>query len=199
MSERDKRVTENAISNQYPSRSLNKESKEIRLLSLEPSSSLQDTPRCTLEVISLNHAPEFEALSYTWDSLSNQHTIHLDSDEDFYVGRSLYHALQRLRSKTEPRKLWIDALCINQNNDSEKTEQVQLMGAVYRAAHRVLIWLGESALKSESEQRAYDDVVNEYEDGEYGGESLRAQHLALLDLQVAVRSIPNKWWERMWM
>ena len=40
-------------------------------------------------------------------------------------------------------KIWIDALCINQNDDSEKVEQLKLMGNIYRFAGNIIMWLGE--------------------------------------------------------
>ncbi|KAK0616470.1 heterokaryon incompatibility protein-domain-containing protein [Immersiella caudata] len=38
--------------------------------------------------------------------------------------------------------LWVDALCIDQNNLAEKSLQVGMMGSIYGSAERVLIWLG---------------------------------------------------------
>jgi len=38
--------------------------------------------------------------------------------------------------------LWIDALSIDQSNDSEKGPQVAMMGAIYQLATRVIAWLG---------------------------------------------------------
>ncbi|KAK3353925.1 heterokaryon incompatibility protein-domain-containing protein [Lasiosphaeria hispida] len=40
--------------------------------------------------------------------------------------------------------LWADAICIDQSNDGERTHQVQLMGAIYRAAKRPVVWLGDN-------------------------------------------------------
>jgi hypothetical protein len=51
-------------------------------------------------------------------------------------------ALRHLRLKKKPRTLWIDALCINQSSNAEKSRQVPLMGDIYESASRVLIWLG---------------------------------------------------------
>lgn len=38
---------------------------------------------------------------------------------------------------------WIDSLCIDQENPSEKSEQVKVMGTLYKTASRTLVWLGE--------------------------------------------------------
>ena len=53
-------------------------------------------------------------------------------------------ALQRLRNTSEPRLLWIDAICIDQHNIKDRNHQVARMRDIYAHALRVLIWLGMS-------------------------------------------------------
>ncbi|EXJ69490.1 uncharacterized protein A1O5_07526 [Cladophialophora psammophila CBS 110553] len=61
------------------------------------------------------------------------------------VTSNLIEALSRLRNASEDRILWVDAICINQDNeDAEKAAQVPLMATIYSCASRVLIWLGET-------------------------------------------------------
>src|SRR5580700_5121291 len=50
-----------------------------------------------------------------------------------------------LRCEDRPRTLWVDAICINQENITERNSQVQLMKSIYEKASRVLVWLGEEA------------------------------------------------------
>ena len=57
---------------------------------------------------------------------------------------NLYDFLTARRSATEVLKLWIDAVCINQRDLTEKNAQVQQMGKIYRQAPRLRIWLGPS-------------------------------------------------------
>lgn len=45
--------------------------------------------------------------------------------------------------------LWIDAICINQEDDDEKGQQVQSMAKIYAKASRVIVWLGEAAEDSD--------------------------------------------------
>ncbi|KAH9219629.1 heterokaryon incompatibility, partial [Leptodontidium sp. 2 PMI_412] len=59
------------------------------------------------------------------------------------VTRNLFLALRRLRKPEEPRVMWIDALCICQENDEEKSHQVRLMGEIYKRCAEVCIWVGE--------------------------------------------------------
>jgi hypothetical protein len=60
------------------------------------------------------------------------------------VTKNAYLALRDLRYQEKDRILWIDALCIDQNDDKERGEQVQQMGSIYSKAERVIIWLGEA-------------------------------------------------------
>ncbi|MCJ1232775.1 hypothetical protein MMC14_000729 [Varicellaria rhodocarpa] len=57
-------------------------------------------------------------------------------------------AIRRLRLSDVTRTLWIDAICINQDNIQERNEQVQLMRSIYRGAYRVLVYLGEESTDS---------------------------------------------------
>lgn len=59
------------------------------------------------------------------------------------VGRNLAIALRYLRDSRKERHLWVDALCINQGDDVEKSKQVQSMSSIYSKAERVISWLGE--------------------------------------------------------
>ncbi|KAI9878947.1 MAG: hypothetical protein M1830_010065 [Pleopsidium flavum] len=114
---------------------------EIRLLDLsagETSSQLS----CRIVHCSIDDPPLFEALSYTWGPPGDSHTISCDN-EDICVTVNLKSALLRLRSPVLQRKLWIDQICINQDELQERNEQVALMGDIYRKAQQVLIWLGE--------------------------------------------------------
>jgi hypothetical protein len=85
--------------------------------------------------------PEYAALSYTWGSNEKSKAIVLSGCR-FPVTANLFAALMRLRTRGV-RYLWIDAICINQNDDEEKTMQVALMGEIYKHASKVYGWLGE--------------------------------------------------------
>lgn len=59
------------------------------------------------------------------------------------VRLNLFSALRRLREQGQHGYLWIDAICIDQSNDAEKTVQVAMMGQIFAQAQEVLVWLGE--------------------------------------------------------
>lgn len=85
----------------------------------------------------------FEALSYVWGSLDMPRSIRLNR-KHLNVTTNLEIALQNLRVEHEDRILWVDAVCIDQNNVPERGHQVIQMGSIYSLAERVIFWLGES-------------------------------------------------------
>jgi len=123
---------------------------EIRLLCLLPGSFSADV-RVLLdcELFSDSNIPIFEALSYTWGSAENPVSISVASsddnpsnDTDLLVTSNLAAALPYLRYEDRARILWIDAICVNQQDLNERSQQVQRMGDIYSLAERVVVWLG---------------------------------------------------------
>lgn len=98
--------------------------------------------RCNLRVVDLADRPRFTALSYVWGDPANQETIWC-CDQPLRVTRNAWEALRRLRNKFPPLNIWIDAICINQEDESEKSHQIPLMRAIYSSAIYVYVWLGE--------------------------------------------------------
>lgn len=113
----------------------------FRLLHLLPGDKT-DQIECKLEESSLDHAKEFEALSYVWGDPTNPLSITLDG-QVMDVTRNLHTALCHLRYTDGMRTLWVDAVCINQQDVNEKNHQVRLMGRIYSTAEEVVVWLGE--------------------------------------------------------
>jgi hypothetical protein len=60
------------------------------------------------------------------------------------ITENLCTALKHLRYPDRDRILWIDAICIDQENDKERGYQVQQMGSIYRKAEQVVVWLGRA-------------------------------------------------------
>jgi hypothetical protein len=89
----------------------------------------------------LDKFPAYEALSYVWGDTKSSARILLNGVE-FDVTENLGAALIHLRSATSERTLWVDAICINQDNILERNEQVRQMGSIYEQATGVIVWLG---------------------------------------------------------
>jgi hypothetical protein len=119
------------------------EGREIRLLYLCASPDSQRQLECYCRSFDLDDAPPFEALSYVWgDDDPSTKTSILFNDKVTQVGESLSDALTRLRLPDSTRILWADALCINQDDNEEKSHQVPLMRSIYSSARRTAVWLG---------------------------------------------------------
>ena len=115
---------------------------ETRLLVLQSAKSSSLELRAELVCSSLLASPNFEALSYTWGDTSVRRQMTL-CGRPFFVLENLDAALRSLRHARKDRVLWVDALCINQQDLDERRQQVQQMRAIYEQAQKVIIWLGE--------------------------------------------------------
>lgn len=113
----------------------------IRLVSILPGG-VEDDIHCTLEVIRTMNAIKYSALSYRWGSPSDTVPIILEG-RTFQVTTNLEAALRQFRKPSTKEVLWIDALCINQEDHKEKSFQVNLMGSIYKEAQFVHVWLGK--------------------------------------------------------
>lgn len=116
----------------------------IRLVEIQPSQNSEDFIACLLKHTNLVSRPDYDALSYVWGDRSGETSISLNGCR-FDVTDNLWSAMYSLRHETEPRTMWIDAICINQRDVEERNQQVFMMGDIYRNANRVSIWLGEAS------------------------------------------------------
>lgn len=103
-----------------------------------------------LEHVKLKDA-KYQALSYTWGAETPTHRILINGRQAFIRTNLydflIYHAtsVEHHDVKTMSSPLWTDAICIDQNNDSEKSEQVALMSTIYSQAEKVTVWLGKES------------------------------------------------------
>ncbi|KAK4164665.1 heterokaryon incompatibility protein-domain-containing protein [Cladorrhinum sp. PSN259] len=101
--------------------------------------------------------PDYEALSYTWGERSEQEMVLVQNTnpaemtvdqtwhwQHFEISKRLAEALRHLRRSDDPRSLWVDAICINQDDVVERNAQVQRMGSIFAQARRVVAWVGPS-------------------------------------------------------
>ncbi|KAF9893477.1 hypothetical protein FE257_010789 [Aspergillus nanangensis] len=111
----------------------------IRVLTVLPGEEFEDV-HCRLESANL-HQAEYEAICYTWGNGTRLNPIACNGTR-INITRNLKKALHDLRYMDRPRVLWVDAICINQSNISEKESQVKIMGDIYHHAKRTIIYLG---------------------------------------------------------
>ena len=141
----------------------------------------------------------FEALSYVWGTTLVPYKISVN-DSPFYVTYNLYCALKQLRHMKNDRVLWIDAICINQRDSTEKGSQVQIMRDIYAKASRVVVWLGKESIKTTAVLgllQQYKAVRPEYEDAWWmnfvGSSEWKTIWPAIYKLA------EHDWWHRAWI
>ena len=94
--------------------------------------------------VQMEAPPPYHALSYTWGDASSRDTILIDGVL-VWITKNLSDFLHAHRSALRDNidTIWIDALCINQSDDDEKTVQLPLMREIYEKAQSTIVWLGE--------------------------------------------------------
>jgi hypothetical protein len=162
--------------------------------------------------------PPYRALSYCWQNpkfddlvIGGNRIPHDDALRSQYlachplwcgerrllISTSLRDALRRLRSESEPTMLWVDALCINQDDLDERASQVLLMQRIYHAADEVCMWLGT---EDDSSRSAFQllgklaDANDQRRSGLITGQTLyNPQSMERLGLP----AFPSEDWERL--
>lgn len=103
----------------------------------------------TLRVVSLADCPQYTALSYRWGGYSSPKDIILcNGDVNLEVTTNCRDALLALTKRFGALTVWVDAICINQSDAMEKSDQVPLMEEIYTWAERVFVWLGPGDVSS---------------------------------------------------
>ena len=166
-----------------------------------------------LDTVSLDHPNlKFDALSYTWGSQAQTYPI-ICNEQLLHVHYNLCTALPHLsrrRGDNPVLPIWIDAVCINQNNVGEKMAQIQLMNKIYRRAEVVWVWLG-LAQHQDQIPHAIELLPLIIEAGTYGETNLRPiweeimqenVHLRGIDATVwsaVLHLVDNNWFRRIWI
>jgi hypothetical protein len=156
----------------------------IRLLILHGAPSQDSALSCSLYHTNFAESPYYEALSYEWGSPASTKPLQIEGAR-LLIGENLHEALVHLRVM-EDCTLWIDAICINQDDLTEKQYQVGLMDFIYHRAERVLVWLGVPMPEL--------IIPDDYERGVYDREDPRK------DLKIfCTWSCNHTYWSRVWI
>ena len=159
--------------------------------------------------------PNYEALSYAWGEASKTRSICLDGFQ-YSVTENLGHALHYLRDRQRQRTLWIDAICINQSDDTEKRQQVGSMHQIFANAQLVIVWLGKPSVDSDlamsfvkmihdcfnppvdpDEEEQNIDWIGSFGQARVGSELIRPNYS---HSWVAFHRLLNRsWWSRAWV
>jgi hypothetical protein len=127
---------------------------EIRLLALYPGSP-DDTLTGDIIRVDLRWRTAYDALSYTWadESGDNERSQTLQIVEQLHsrilVTKNCDAALRRFRHPKKRRLLWVDAICIDQSHDTERSHQVSLMSKIYVNARYVFAYTGNGTPRTD--------------------------------------------------
>ncbi|KAK0744594.1 heterokaryon incompatibility protein-domain-containing protein [Apiosordaria backusii] len=181
----------------YQPLSQNESIRLLKLLKLHPISDKTNAKvECTLSERSMAECQKrYVALSYTWGNPIARRQIIVNGKPAF-ITENLYDALTHilrleglLAGLLEECELWVDALCINQQDAAEKFVQVANMREVFANAQWVVAWMGPSADGSDELLR---DMHNNSITTLPGGEpSLSPEALQAF--------LARDWWKRMWI
>jgi hypothetical protein len=151
-------LSNDEMESHYSHRPLTANVDSFRLVRLCPARDPKAPLCCELQEAFVHSPPKYEALSYVW----NPPKAEIEEEPDLYNAITISErywlpitancgaALRRLRLRTKPRLLFVDAICIDQRpklaeSQAERNQQVRLMGTIYSKARRVLVWLGEGS------------------------------------------------------
>ena len=124
--------------------SLGSKDDEARATQPDETSSpdLPENLECRVVEYAYGSSDGFEALSYVWGDATDTVSIKVNG-QPCTITKNLYVALRYLQHQSESRTLWVDALCIHQENTEERNHQVAQMRRIFSEASKVVIWLGE--------------------------------------------------------
>ncbi|KAF2472708.1 HET-domain-containing protein, partial [Lindgomyces ingoldianus] len=190
---------ESVVAKLYQKFRLAEPGNSIRLLALLPGEGPK--LKATIFCVDLSSSPVYEALSYVWGEMEAKTNYFIEIEgTNMEITPNLYRALQALRMQESSRVLWVDSLCINQNDNKDKEIQISMMVEIYRSAQHVAVYLGEPnagglALFSFLNRNFHeeDSVDKAIEDFGPGERDIRE----LLEAYVHFCLLP--WWNRIWV
>ncbi|TGO35106.1 hypothetical protein BHYA_0170g00180 [Botrytis hyacinthi] len=166
----------------------------IRLLNLLPGNSTQQ-PRCSLKHVNFGERPKYNAVSYTWGNEADQKPIFID-DRYFLVTENLYKALICLQQQgAKEYVLWVDAICINQDDVAERNRQLTIMPYIYERAKLVIIWLRNDENVSRPAAWPDPEKISPFEIS--GHTQQYKDQRSLFNYLMIVCS--NEYWKRLWI
>jgi hypothetical protein len=178
----------------------------IRLIRLSPRSYYQsggttiDILRCELIHAVRGRCPSYTAVSYAWGKNPTTSPL-IVGRQQYEVSINVEQVLRQLQHKENDTFVWVDQICINQQDDAEKSDQVQQMRDIYSEAEMVIAWLGPAANGSDMLLKHIQRIGEAvWADNE---ESVIAAHRNQEGLELIGRAFrylcEREYWQRMWI
>lgn len=151
--------------------------REVEVHEIHPNPEIDPELYATVGTPSTGGSVTYEALSYVWGSMREFESVFVQPSlvEDtkalspgrprctLQIGKDLASTIRHLRYKNQQRKLWIDAICINQDDTDERNIQVLRMGHIYSLASRVMVWLGPEMDQTRCAFKVIADIAEQVE------------------------------------
>ena len=136
---------------------------EVRLLKVPDDNGNNDLT-CSIVTVSLHAAPDYSAISYVWGDPVRRRVMKLDGSQVSVLATAV-EALQHMHAAAftepgQPAYIWIDAVCIDLDNDQERSQQVTIMSEIYSNATQVLAYLGPAFAAHTDIQRSICAAAN---------------------------------------
>ncbi|PQE16336.1 Heterokaryon incompatibility protein [Rutstroemia sp. NJR-2017a WRK4] len=172
---------------------------EIRILHLLPSIDVDSEIQCTL-TREKAEPRTYVALSYVWGDPTPAQPILLNGTTA-YVTPNLSAALRQFRQSRRVLRLWVDALCINQNDHVEKSAVVRRMGEIYKNSKQVWMWLGVADCDSDLAMRWIEDIGSMADSEEWASAlDLLFNDLSFIRPWIALHALfRRQYWKRLWV
>jgi len=159
-----------------------------------------------------SYSKDFYALSYVWGDPAEVCNIDIDGTA-VKINANLHAALRSIRNNTEFRVIWADALSINQNDNQEKSWQVEQMAVIYSRARATISWLGPSSADSQLGLETLNELGKKtsrffwgIQEATEGGPPPRAIKNGVLDVigdatcwTAIVNICTRPYWSRIWI
>ena len=193
----------------YSYKPLDPAKNEIRLLRISSGQQFNEL-RCTIEHVSLDESPSYEALSYAWHDPSvfqdnrrlQNELLRIDDNSYIKIGTNLLSFLNTARAtRKDLSLLWIDAICIDQANTKERSAQVLRMKQIYLTAKRVLVWLGPHHGDSDKAIEFLSFVSRNCPMGHEAEwfQVLLRSPMVIQQWNALTRMLWRVWWTRIWV
>ncbi|THY24143.1 HET-domain-containing protein [Aureobasidium pullulans] len=152
-------------------------------------------PNTSSVVIEASDPGDYEALSYHWGTVTDHDPVVNIHNAKVRITNNLDSALRALRHRRyNKRRLWIDALCIDQKNQEEKSLQISHMSIIFNSATAVRVWLGPNDADSEL---AFD-FVRRCLASDVFDRAMRDPHVSK-DIKALVSLMKRPWFSRRWI
>ncbi|KAI6780866.1 Heterokaryon incompatibility protein 6 [Emericellopsis cladophorae] len=181
----------------------------IRILTLHPGAPSEPLVGTLTHEILPTSQP-YEAISYVWGSDTRCSALHLTDAQTGKSGtlpltQSIHDALMRMRPHDESRRLWADQVCIDQDDITERGQQVKLMDVIYQSASHVLVWLGSDEHGNAQEAKDMIIHLDQVFRDETRHAAFKRKHSLELGHRDAARWVPlskltqQPWFTRIWI